>query len=82
VDTDREALAVALACCLRVTPGDARIVRVRDTKHLELLYVSAPALPEMLATGACEVLEPPHPIRFDEGDMFADDALQGRDSVE
>src|SRR5664279_1962866 len=32
VDTDREALAVALACCLRVTPEDARIVRVRDTK--------------------------------------------------
>ncbi len=75
VDTDREALAVALACCLRVTPGDARIVRVRDTKHLELLYVSAPALPEVLAGGSCEVVEPLHPIRFDAGGLFVDQGL-------
>jgi len=75
VDTDREALAVALACCLRVTPGDARIVRVRDTKHLELLYVSAPALPEVLAGGKCEVVEPLHPIRFDAGGLFVDQGL-------
>ena len=76
VDTDREALAVALACCLRVTPAEATIVRARDTKHLELLYVSEPALPEVLAAG-CELLEPPHPIRFDAAGMFADDGLQG-----
>jgi len=75
VDTDREALAVALACCLRVTPEDARIVRVRDTKHLELLYVSAPALPEVLAGGKCEVVEPLHPIRFDAGGLFLDQGL-------
>ena len=75
VDTDREALAVALACCLRVTPEDARIVRVRDTKHLELLYVSAPALPEVLAGGKCEVVEPLHPIRFDAGGLFVDQGL-------
>jgi len=75
VDTDREALAVALACCLRVTPEDARIVRVRDTKHLEFLYVSAPALPEVLAGGKCEVVEPLHPIRFDAGGLFVDQGL-------
>ncbi len=74
VDTDREALAVALACCLRVAPPDATIVRVRDTKHLELLYVTEPALPEVLAAG-CELLEPPHPIRFDATGMFADGGL-------
>ena len=75
VDTDREALAVALACCLRVAPPDATIVRVRDTKHLEQFYVSAPALPEVLAGGRCELLEPPHPIRFDATGMFADGGL-------
>ncbi len=75
VDTDREALAVALACCLRVAPPDATIVRVRDTKHLEQFYVSAPALPEVLAGGRCELLEPPHPIRFDAAGMFADGGL-------
>ncbi len=76
VDSDREALAVALACCVRVAPQDARIVRVRDTKHLELLYVSTPALPEVLGAGACEVLEPAHPIRFDAVGMFAEDDLE------
>jgi len=72
VDTDREALSIALACCLRVTPQDSRIVRVRDTKHLEQLYVSAPALPDVLATGNCEVIEPLRPIAFDAAGMFVD----------
>ncbi len=72
VETDREALAVAIACCLRVTPETARIVRVRDTKHLEYLYVSAPALADMLATGGCELVEPLHPIAFDAAGMFTE----------
>ena len=72
VDTDREALDIALACCLKVEPRDARIVRVRDTKHLELLYVSAPALPDLLVAGNCEVVEPLRPIAFDEAGMFVD----------
>jgi len=72
VDTDREALAIALACCLKVTPQNSRIVRVRDTKHLEMLFVSAPALPELLATGSCEVVGPLRPIAFDEAGMFVD----------
>jgi hypothetical protein len=77
VDTDREALAVALACCLQVTPETARIVRARDTKHLEWLYVSEAALPEALAAG-CELVEPPSPIRFDAAGMFAEEGLEGR----
>jgi hypothetical protein len=72
VDSDRDALSIALACCLKVAPEDARIVRVADTKHLELLYVSAPALPEMLAGGRCEILRPLRPIAFDAAGMFAD----------
>jgi hypothetical protein len=72
VESDREALAVAIACCLRITPETARIVRARDTKHLELLYVSAPALPDVLSGGRCEVVVPPRPIAFDEEGMLAD----------
>ena len=71
VSTDREALAIALACCVRVTSKEARIVRVPDTKHLGLLYVSAPALPAVLEGGVCEIVEPLHPIRFDADGMFA-----------
>lgn len=70
VDTDREALSIALACCLKVAPQDASIVRVRDTKHLERFYVSAPALADILATGRCEVVEPLRPISFDAAGMF------------
>jgi hypothetical protein len=72
VDSDRQALAVAIACCLRVTPEMAGIVRVRDTKHLEHLYVSAPLLPGLLAGGAVEVVDPAHPIRFDADGMLAE----------
>jgi hypothetical protein len=72
VDTDRESLSIALACCIKVAPETARIVRVRDTKHLEQLYVSAAALPEVLASGRCEVVEALHPIAFDPAGMFVD----------
>ena len=72
VETDREAMAVAIACCIRVTPEAARIVRARDTKHLELLYVSGPALPDVIASGRCEVVEALHAIAFDDRGMFAE----------
>ncbi len=72
VDSDRDALAVAIAACLRVMPETARIVRIRDTKHLELLYVSAPLLLELLAGGRCEVVEPLHGMRFDDRGLFTE----------
>ena len=72
VDTDREALSVAIACALKVTPSEARIVRIRDTKHLEMLYVSEPALDEVMATGRCEIVRPLQAIAFDGDGMLAD----------
>lgn len=68
--SDREALVLALACCLKVDPPDARIIRIRDTKHLETFYATEALLPELLATGACSVVEPLHPIQFDVADML------------
>jgi hypothetical protein len=72
VDTDREALDVALACCIQVTASQARIARIRDTKHLEWLYASAALLPELLATGVCEVVNTARPIGFDRAGRFID----------
>ncbi|HEX7430958.1 MAG TPA: hypothetical protein VF293_02090, partial [Candidatus Limnocylindrales bacterium] len=57
--------------CLKVESLDARIVRIRDTKHLELLYVSEPALADVLATGRCEIVAPLVAIEFDRHGMFA-----------
>jgi hypothetical protein len=75
VDTDRQAVYVALACCVQVTPERARIVRIRDTKHLEVLWISEPMLAELRAAGAdgLEPLEEPRPIAFDAGGMFPDE---------
>jgi hypothetical protein len=72
-DTDEDALGAALASCLRVDAATARIVRVRSTKHLELLWISEPALADALATGRCEVVEPLRPVAFDADGMFGDD---------
>lgn len=65
VDSDREALDIAIACCIKVRAETARIIRVLDTKHLEWFYASEPVLPELLATGMCEVVGPIGPIGFD-----------------
>jgi hypothetical protein len=73
VETDREALDVALACCIKVTASQARIARVRDTKHLEWLYASAALVPELLATGVCEVVRGAQPIAFDGAGRFTDE---------
>jgi len=69
---DRTALAIALACCVGIESRDARIVRAPDTKHLDLLWVSEPAVAAALDTGRCEVVRGPAPIEFDEKGMFAD----------
>ena len=72
-DTDEDALGAALASCLRLDPATARIVRVRSTKDLELLWISEPALADALATGRCEVVEPARPIAFDADGMLGPD---------
>jgi len=71
VDTDRQALSIAIASAIKVEPPEARIVRIRDTKHLELLYVSEPALAAVLATGQCEIVRPLAAIEFGTDGMFA-----------
>lgn len=72
-DTDRQALDVAIACCIKVEAATARIARIRDTKHLGWIYASEPLLPELLATGACEVVSEPRPIGFDPAGQLTDE---------
>ena len=72
VDTDRQALDVAIACCLKVQAATARIVRLLDTKHLEWFYASEPLLAELLATDSCEVAGPLVPIGFDATGRLSD----------
>ncbi len=70
VDSDREALFVALACCLQVETDQARIARIRDTKHLEEFWASQPLLAEMLETGKVDLLGQLEEITFDARGML------------
>ena len=72
VDTDRQALDVAIACCLRVHAETARIIRIADTKHLEWFYASEALLADLLATGTCEVARAVAPIGLDADGQFTD----------
>lgn len=73
VDNDREALSVALACCVRVSVPESRIVRIRDTKHLETFWASEPLLPELLATESVCLDGQVVPITFDSDGMLPDE---------
>ncbi len=73
VDTDREALDVAIACCLRVDPAQARIARILDTKHLEWFFASEPLLAALAEDPANEIAGPAQPIDFDPEGRFAVD---------
>jgi hypothetical protein len=72
VDTDRQALDIAIACCIKVQATTARIVRLLDTKHLEWFYASEPLLAELQATGRCVVASPVAPIGFDAEGQLSD----------
>lgn len=72
VDTDREALDIAIACCLGVDAATARVVRIRDTKHLEWFFASESILAELAASRACEIVGPLEGIGFDALGGFSD----------
>ena len=52
VESDRQALDIAIACCLQVDPARARIARIVDTKHLEWFYASEAVLADLEADGS------------------------------
>jgi hypothetical protein len=72
VDTDRQAINIGLACCLKTQPATSRIARIQDTKHLEHFWASEPLLPELLESGRVEVTGELRPIAFDERGMLVD----------
>ncbi len=72
VRNDRQALFIALACCVRTVPEQAAIVRAADTKHLEQLWISEPLLQRLAPDTDLIPLGEPCPIRFDADGMFLD----------
>jgi hypothetical protein len=70
VDSDRQAVHVALACCVKTRQETARIARIQDTKHLETFWASEQLIPELMATGQVEVISDLEPISFDGSGML------------
>jgi hypothetical protein len=52
---DREALGVAIKTCNRVSPEQARVVRIRNTKSRHTIWLSETCLPEIAGRAAMEV---------------------------
>jgi hypothetical protein len=72
MDSDRQALYVAIACCLDTKVEEARIARIRSTKYVEDLWVSEPFLDQVLSSGRVDVVNEPGPILFDANGMFSE----------
>lgn len=73
VENDRQALFIAIACCLQVTPETARVARIEDTKHLETLWVSEPWWEaELKELNHLSPLAEPQEIRFTSDGMLID----------
>ncbi|MFQ3664252.1 MAG: lactate racemase domain-containing protein [Chloroflexaceae bacterium] len=56
--TGHAAVATAIRTCGRADPAEARVVRIRNTLHLEHVLVSPPLLPEVTANPDLELLGP------------------------
>ncbi len=65
--TDRLAIAAALEMCAGISPGGARLVRIKNTLKLRRMHVSMAPLPEVENDKRLCVVEEPGPIRFDAG---------------
>jgi len=66
MNTDREAISLAVKSVVRVKPQDCRIVRIRNTLHLSEIQVSEPLLAAVRAQpDRFEVVSDPAAFAFD-----------------
>jgi hypothetical protein len=64
-ETDRECIQVALGSVGLIHPERSRIVRIKNTLHLDEVEVSEIYKDEILKRSDLEILESPRPISFD-----------------
>jgi len=72
VNSDRQALDVGLFACFGVDPETARIVRIRNTKKLQKIWISEPYLAEIEGDDRFAVLGDAQEMAFDEDGNFVD----------
>ena len=72
VDTDRQALQLAIASALKVENGRAKLLRIVSTKSLTHFLASEPLVDDLLATGRVALAGEPGEIAFDPDGMFTE----------
>ena len=72
VDNDRQAIQIALASCLKIQPATSRIMRIRDTKHVETFWASESLLSDILEEGRVSQTGDLREIAFDAAGMLVD----------
>lgn len=70
---DRQALSMAIASALRVEDGQARIIRIRNTKYLTRVLLSEPLLAELEGMNGIVNVSDPFDIGFDPDGMFTEE---------
>ena len=65
MNSDRDALTVALKTCNRITPETARIVRIKNTLELHRIWVSPVMLDELEKNENIEIAGKETPLEFD-----------------
>ncbi len=78
---DREALCVAIKTCNGVSPEQARVVRIRNTKALHRIWLSESCLPDIAGRADIVPLGDPAPLQFDVEGYLAEYAQEIRDGV-
>jgi hypothetical protein len=72
MNTEEDAIKVAVKTVVRVKPPDCRIVRIKNTLELAEILVSEPLLEEVQGNPGMEVAGAPVPMGFDtEGNVAA-----------
>jgi hypothetical protein len=72
---DRAAIEAAIRCNWGVAPEEARLVRIPNTLHLDVVHVSTSLVDDVLAHGDAEVVGEPFPLPFgDDGYLRPFDA--------
>ncbi len=70
VESDRQALQLAIASSLKVEKGQAKILRIESSKYLTTFLASETLHDDLLATGTVEQVSDIQDIAFDPDGMF------------
>lgn len=65
LENDREALLVAIRTCTGIDLNQAKVVRIKDTRHMDCIEVSENYYEELEEHPEVEILSEPYEIQFD-----------------